>query len=419
MTTAAVEVRDADAIAGVRPRVAYAPASVEECAEVMAMTARERMRIGFLGGGTELALGAPPQALDAVVRTERMARIVEHVPADMVVVVEAGATLAALQTALAAHGQQLAIDPPLPERATVGGLVATGGFGPRRARYGTMRDLIIGVTLVRADGTVARGGGKVVKNVAGFDLPKVACGSLGTLGMIATASFRLHPLPETSTTVLIPGLTAEAVVAAVAAARAAQLEPTSAVALSAPGGRFDLGIRFEGFGRGVEQQVSRMVELARAAGAAPSTTTATSQSSASTAGPAPLSGEDATAFWRRHDAVRTAGPLRVRFADLPTRFPAIAPAVASLGDLAWYATLGIGFAGGPVADAGVATAALTTARTQLVAGGGSLVVETAPAELRAIDPWGPPPGSFAIMKQLKQRFDPDGRLNPGRFVGQL
>src|SRR5215468_6177165 len=228
-----VEVRDSDAIAGVRPRAAYAPATLDESAEVMAMAARDRLRLGFVGGGTALAMGAPPAGLDAVVRSERLARIVEHAPADMVAVVEAGVTLAALQAALAAHGQRLAIDPPCPERATIGGLVAAAGFGPLRARYGAIRDLIIGVTLVRADGTVARGGGKVVKNVAGFDLPKVACGSLGTLGMIAQAAFRLHPLPEASSTVLAAGVGAEAVVALVAAARAAQLEPACVVALSA------------------------------------------------------------------------------------------------------------------------------------------------------------------------------------------
>jgi glycolate oxidase FAD binding subunit len=401
-----VDVRDSDAILGVRPRVAYAPATLDECAEVMTLTARDRLRIGFVGGGTALELGAPPRALDAVVRTERLARIVEHVPADMVVVVEAGSTLAALQAALAAHGQQLALDPPSPERATIGGLVATGGFGPRRARYGTMRDLIIGVTLVRADGAVARGGGKVVKNVAGFDLPKVACGSLGTLGMIATASFRLHPLPQASSTVLVSGITADAVVALVAASRNAQLEPTSTVALSTPDtrDRFDVGLRFEGFSRGVEQQVARMVELARATGA-----------------PAEPLADDATAaFWHRHDAVRTASPLRVRVADLPTRFPAIAPRMAGLGDLAWYATLGLGFAGGAVRDPGAAATAVTAARLALEGNGGSLVVEAAPAELRGpLDPWGAPPPSFAVMKQLKLRFDPEGRLNPGRFVGGL
>lgn len=402
---AAVEVRDGDAIAGVRPRAAYAPGSVEECAEVLGFAARERLRLGFVGGGTALDLGAAPSGLDAVVRTERLARILEHAPADQVVIAEAGVTLAALQAALAAHGQRLALDPPLPERATIGGIVATGAFGPLRAHHGAVRDLIIGVTLVRADGAIARGGGKVVKNVAGFDLPKVACGSLGTLGLIAAAAFRLHPLPERTATVLAPGVRAEAVVAVIAATRNAQLEPVCAVALSAGSARFDLALRFEGFGRGVEQQVARLIELARAAGA-----------------PAhPLDDDAAAAFWRRHDAVRTAAPLRVRIAALPTRFPSVVPRVAGLGDLAWYATLGVGIAGGAVAgDPAAAIAAITAARAALVDEGGSLVVETAPGTLRAaIDPWGPRPASFAIMERLKQRFDPDRRLNPGRFVGGL
>jgi glycolate oxidase FAD binding subunit len=401
---AAVEVRDGDAIAGVRPRAVYAPGSIEECAEVLGLAARERLRLGFVGGGTALDLGAAPTGLDAVVRTERLARIVEHTPADQVVIAEAGVTLAALQSALAAHGQRLALDPPLPERATIGGIVATGAFGPLRAQHGGVRDLIIGVTLVRADGAIARGGGKVVKNVAGFDLPKLACGSLGTLGLIAAAAFRLHPLPERTTTVLAPGVRAEAVVAVIAAARNAQLEPVCAVALSAGAARFDLALRFEGFGRGVEQQVARLVEVARAAGA-----------------PAhPLDDDAAAAFWRRHDAVRTAAPLRVRVAALPTRFPSVASLVAGLGDLAWYATLGVGIAGGAVADPATAIASITAARAALVDEGGSLVVETAPGALRAaIDPWGPRPASFQIMERLKQRFDPDRRLNPGRFVGGL
>jgi len=403
-----IDVQDRDDIAGVRPQAAYAPASLGECAEVMAIAAGERLRLGFVGGGTALELGAAPTALDAVVRTERLAKIIEYAPADMVIVVEAGATLAAVQAVVGAHGQRLALDAPWPERATIGGLVATGAFGPLRARYGAVRDLIIGVTLVRADGEVARGGGKVVKNVAGFDLPKVACGSLGTLGLIAAAAFRLHPLPEIATTVMVPGITADAVVALVAAARQAQLEAASAVALTATAGttagatagRFDFGLRFEGFERGVQHQVARMLELAGAAGS-PGTA---------------LSGTGAAAFWSRHDAIRAAAPLRVHVAALPTRFSAVAALVSRLGDVAWYATLGIGFAGGGTGDAAVVTAA----RAALVAEGGSLVVEAAPAELRStVDPWGPLPSAFAIMRRLKQRFDPEHRLNPGRFVGGL
>ena len=320
-----VEVRDGDAILGLRPRLAFAPASVEECAATMQYAARKQLQVGFIGGGTALDLGPPPNGLDAVVRTERLNRIVEHVPSDMVVVVEAGVTLGALQAALAAHGQQLALDAPWPERATIGGLVATGAFGPRRARYGAIRDLIIGVTLVLADGTVARGGGKVVKNVAGFDLPKIACGSLGTLAMIATASFRLHPLPQKSATVLMPAIQVGDVFPLVRAARDRQLEPTSFVVLtSSEADRHDLGVRFEGFGGGVEQQVSRMIKLGQQAGLSAE----------------PLSDDAAAAFWRRHDAVRTAAPLRIRVSDARGAFELIAR-IAGMGDVAWYATLGI------------------------------------------------------------------------------
>lgn len=395
-------VRDSDAICGAVPRAAYAPASVDECAELMAMAARDRLRLGFVGGGTALGLGAPPRGLDAVIRTERLANIVEHVPADMVVIAEAGVTLAALSRALAPHGQRLALDAPLPERATVGGLVACGAYGPLRMRYGAVRDLIIGVTLVRADGDIARGGGKVVKNVAGFDLPKVVCGSLGTLGMIATAAFRLHPIPEVVTTVLVANATADAVARVLAAARAAQLEPACAVCLRM-GDRFDLGVRFEGFGRGVEHQVARLVELAHTAGHAAQ----------------PLADGDSAALWARHDAVRNAGPVRVRIAALPTHLPRVAPVVAELGDFAWYPGLGIGFAGGAVDDPTRVANAIERARALLIELGGSLVVENAPESLRAIDPWGPPPPSFPIMQRLKQRFDPHSRMNPGRFVGGL
>src|SRR5262249_7892182 len=161
-----------------------------------------------VGGGTDLGLGAPPARLDAVLATSGLDRVVEHAPSDQIVVVEAGRTLGQLQSVLAEHGQRLALDPAMPGKKTIGGIVAADAFGPRRARFGSVRDLIIGVSFVRADGAAARGGGKVVKNVAGFDLPKLFVGSLGTLGLITTATFRLHPLPEEEVSVLLPGRTA-------------------------------------------------------------------------------------------------------------------------------------------------------------------------------------------------------------------
>jgi len=249
----------------------------------------------------------------------------------MVLVAEAGATLASIQAAAAKERQQLAIDPPWPERATIGGIVATSDFGPRRARYGAIRDLIIGVTLVRADGVVAKSGGKVVKNVAGFDLPKVACGSLGTLAGIATATFRLHPLPEASATVLVPALGAPEVSALVKKMTAAQLEPVSAVGLRGNDGRYLLGVRFEGFGKGVQQQCLKLRELASGE---------------------VLSETAAAAFWSRHDEVRIGGPVRARISSLPSRLPVLDPLLPP-APFAWYATLGIGFLAGDVAGSDI------------------------------------------------------------------
>jgi glycolate oxidase FAD binding subunit len=378
-------------IAALEGKPLHEPRSVAEAAQAMTALAREKRRVAFVGGGTEMSLGAPPERIDAVMRTSGLSRIVEYQPADMVMVVEAGVALGALQQAAHEHRQRLALDPPWSDRATIGGIVAASSFGPRRARYGAVRDLIIGVQLVRADGTVARGGGKVVKNVAGFDLPKLACGSLGTLGLIAGATFRLHPLPEASETVVVPGISAEEVVATVARARSAQLEPAALAALRGASG-FELALCFEGFGKGVEQQVARLRQLA------------------------PNARTD-EAIWERHDAIRTGGPLRIKVAALGTHLAAVEKALLPLAlDFAWYPTLGTGFAAG--AAAGGAAALVSDARAELGRRGGSLVVQAAPDGLR-VDPWGPPPASFPLMQRLKDNFDPEHRLNPGRFVGGI
>ncbi|HXN56340.1 MAG TPA: FAD-binding oxidoreductase, partial [Myxococcales bacterium] len=256
-----------DAILGVAPRVVYTPSTQAEAAEVLRLCASKRMAVAFAGGRTDIGLGAPPRRVDAVVETSLLDRIVEYAPADMVLIAEGGTTLAAVQAAAAKEGQRLSLDPPLPVRATVGGIVAANSFGPRRARYGSARDVIIGVGIIRADGTPARGGGKVVKNVAGFDLPKLACGSLGTLGMLGTLSFRLHPFPEASATLLVRGRSASQIVALLAEVVKAQLEPTSSVALcEGDAAQFDLAVRFEGFAAGVSQQAQRLALVCRGGG---------------------------------------------------------------------------------------------------------------------------------------------------------
>jgi glycolate oxidase FAD binding subunit len=400
----------ADAVLGAVPRLVLEPSTLAEAAEAMARCARERLSVAFVGGGTDLALGPPPRALDAVLRTGGLHRVVAHAPSDQVVTVEAGIPLAALQAALAPHGQRLALDPPWPDRATIGGIVAANAFGPLRARYGSVRDLILGATIVRADGTVAKGGGKVVKNVAGFDLPRLLVGSLGTLGLVTTVTLRVHPAAEAGATVLCPGADPAQAWALVRAVRDAQLEPSSAAAL-AVSDRLDLGVRFEGFAPGVEAQVSRLLPLARGAGLAAER----------------LDPPSAAAFWARHDAARTGGTFRAKLAAPPSALAALSGEALAplLGELspsaaAWYPTLGLGFVSGHPASAAGTARAVEAARAALRARGGSLVLLDAPPEVRAAtDVWGAPPDAFPLMEALKARLDPDRRLAPGRFVGGL
>ena len=194
----------ADAVAGVQPRLVAAPASTSEASTLLRAADELGLAVIFRGTGSRLHWGNPPERCDLVVETTQLDEIVEHAAGDLVATVQAGVRLDRLADVLAAAGQRLALDPPARRPAagdreagqgTVGGVLATGAAGPLRLRYGTGRDLLIGITVVRADGTIARSGGKVVKNVAGYDLGKLFAGSRGTLGLITQATFRLHPLP--------------------------------------------------------------------------------------------------------------------------------------------------------------------------------------------------------------------------------
>src|SRR6201995_3696373 len=181
-----------DAVGGLVPSFVAFPASTEEAAALLRAAVAYDLAVVPRGAGTGLGWGAPPSALDLVMDLQAMDQVLEHASGDLVARVQAGVTIGPLAEVLAAAGQELVIDAPA--EATVGGVVATGTTGPRRLRYGAPRDLLIGITVVRADGTVARSGGKVVKNVAGYDPGKLFTGSLGTLGVIAECTFRLHPL---------------------------------------------------------------------------------------------------------------------------------------------------------------------------------------------------------------------------------
>ncbi len=177
----------ADAVAGVHPKLVVEPGTEQELAEILRLSSEASLAVIPRGGGTKLGWG---------VLTSRLSKIIEHAWADLTVSAEAGCTIQKLQETLAQHGQRLALDPLWPRKATIGGVLSTNDSGALRLRFGALRDLIIGVTIALPDGTLASSGGKVVKNVAGYDLPKLVTGALGTLGVITRAVFRLHPLPR-------------------------------------------------------------------------------------------------------------------------------------------------------------------------------------------------------------------------------
>jgi glycolate oxidase FAD binding subunit len=388
----------------------FAPASIDEFAGTLRELAMSGEVIELRGGGTKAGWGNPVRDRGAEVSTAGLNRIVEYAPEDLVVTAEAGMRLADLQAALGAHGQRLAFDPPDAAHATIGGLVASNDFGQRRVRYGGIRDLILGVRIVRADGALVRGGGKVVKNVAGFDLPKIVVGSFGTLGAIVAATFRLHPVPETARMVAARGCSAPDLAAAARAAAEAQLEPAVLLAVREDGA-YTVALVFEGFASGVDEQTRRAVEELGRLGLAAEAVTP----------------EERARIHAAHGQARAHGDVRVKIAAVPGQIEtierdAIVPLAAVLGDpvATIYPSLGIAFAGGTFTGEPATAGTIAGARAASERCGGTLVLRDLPAALRGeVDPWGEPPPSFFLMERLKERFDPLRRLNRGRFVGGL
>jgi glycolate oxidase FAD binding subunit len=395
VTTTTVERRTGgpgDAVDGLVPREVARPTTVDDVAELLREAAAAGRSVVAVGGGTKTSWAARPAACDLVLDTTGLDRVVEHVAGDLVVVAQAGVRLADLQSHVGQAGQLLGLDPPEPG-ATLGGVVSANASGPRRLRYGTVRDLLIGVTVVLADGTVASAGGKVVKNVAGYDLGKLYTGAHGSLGVVVSTTWRLHPVPPARAVVVLdlPDVAAAGPLA-VRLARST-LTPSAVELFATAGGEGQLVVLFESIPQSVQAQAEAAVAL--------------------------LDGGAVTPDLPRAFGQRPGGPddVLLRLAHVPTALPTALAALPVGTEVAASAVTGVAYAAVPAPAAATALPAL---REAMAPYDGTVVVLRAPDGVRAqLDHWGPVGDGLALMRRVKERFDPERRMSPGRFVGGL
>src|SRR5713226_5969885 len=254
-----------DAVSGMLPQFVAEPDNENQLASALSLANEAGMAVVPRGGATKLDWGNPPKKVNLILSTARLNRIVEHAWADLTVTAEAGCTLQSLQHTLAQHGQRLALDPLWPEKATIGGVLSTNDSGALRLRFGALRDLIIGATIALPDGTLASSGGKVVKNVAGYDLPKLVTGAFGTLGVITRAVFRLHPLPHHARSFTISTPNPEETQKLVLAIQDSKLAHTALQSHFSGDAAPTFDILFEGTEAGLDAQAAQLRALCRAA----------------------------------------------------------------------------------------------------------------------------------------------------------
>lgn len=405
------------AVDGCAPRWVVRPGTLEQVSGALALASDAGLAVVPRGSGSALELGRPPARVDLVLDMRGLDAVVEHSPDDLTVTVEAGVTAGALASRLAARRQLFPIDPPGVARRTLGGLVATNASGPLRARYGTVRDLLLGVRFVQAGGLVTWGGARVVKSVSGYDVPKLLAGSLGTLGVVGEVTLRLHPQPEAERTWLAPFGTVEGCRAFVAALADSTVQPNrvellnarALAACGAPPAVMGLAVSVGTVEAAVLAQGESIAAFARGAGG--------------DVAPEP------DAFWATYDRAMSAGKgIRLKVATLPAELVTTARALddaltaeGAEATIAGCCPLGVLEVGLPAGAAPVVERLLERLRASVGARGGSVVVQAGPRALRErVDPWGAvEPAGLDLMRALKREFDPGGVLNPGRFVGGI
>ena len=385
-------------INGMEPTLVVAPGSQEESAAILGLANEAGAAVVPWGGGTQQGLGLPPERYDLALDLSRLDRLVEYEPADLTVTVEAGMALAKLQEILGARGQWLPLDPMLPRKATIGGVLATNASGPARTSFGAARDLLIGVRFALPDGDLVKAGGRVVKNVAGYDLGKLQIGALGTLGVITQASFKLAPLPPVTRHLAVRRDLHDLM--SIAGGLAALRLPVTGLVLGngREAGGWRLDVRFAGGRAAVERSEREFEALARD-------------------GALEMAEPNPGAWCRAAD--ESVATVSVRCSVLPSQVASLCAALASAGaEVSAYPLAGVVHAAwsGP----GPSAETLQALRRACVTSGGSLVIDQAPLALRReAGVWGEARGDFELMRALKAQFDPKGILNPGRFLGGI
>jgi glycolate oxidase FAD binding subunit len=411
--------RSAFVVDGRTPDAVVFPGSLEEVAAVVQQAAAAGMAVTPWGGGSAAAVGPPPARTGLVLGLRRLDRLVEHEPGDLTATVEAGLTLERLQAALRARGQWLSLDPPDPARACIGGIIAANASGPRRHLYGTVRDLLIGVTVVTADGAIVRGGGKVVKNVAGYDLPKLFVGSYGTLGIVVDATFKLRPVPDEERLVAMTFARLEDAGAAARAVLGGDLIPTAvelldgAAAAALGLGAVTLLVGFDGLREQVEAQVSALARVLPPLGGGEVVTLPP-------AAWTPLAAPAQAAF-AAPAAVMTLSVLPTLVAETMGQ-GAEAARQRGLAS-AWAAHVGVGAITAALdadREATTVAAVLGDWRAIARAGGGHATLSWAPLVVKSALPvWDDAGPAGRIMQRIKAQLDPNNVLNPGRFVAGI
>jgi FAD/FMN-containing dehydrogenase len=407
-------------IAEEEARVVALPQNLAELAEMLRCAARERWSVIPAGAGTWLEMGNRPTRAHLVISTAQMNRVLEYEPADLTATVEAGCRLADFNARAAGQRQFIPLDPFGAESATLGAIVATASHGPLRCGYGTPRDWVIGMRVAHADGRVTQAGGKVVKNVAGYDLCKLYAGSFGTLGLIGELSFKLRARPPRERTLLFYAAKLEPLCALAARIADGDAQP-AAMEIFAPreaeadaGGegkseRFALALRFLNEAETITTQIEEAARLG-----------ADFKSAA-------LSEKEAAGFWQAYRASELSPrwDLRLRASVLPADLAAMAAEIARLLP---QSRLRLHAANGVIRAQAEARALeefktrerpkrIAELRQRAQARGGQLVILRAPAELKAqLDTWGDAGPRARLMRALKEKFDPQSQLNPGRFV---